>query len=152
MRILTAFLIILATALLWLLPFTGAIYAWQTDERTDSYVVTTAAAATSSNVILVKELFDNDTGTVLLASNTTADIPSVTSYNTTSRFLLIAGLAGGTTRELEVTYDTAAFDDSGAWGTIGDIAVYLTYILLVLFTIGGVWYLLADKIKEWLNL
>ena len=46
----TAFLILIASAVLWWLPVTEGIYDFRTDVEENSFAVTTAAGETAANV------------------------------------------------------------------------------------------------------
>lgn len=77
---------------------------------TDTYQLATTNVTTAS-VQLTKELWDDDITRIELTSNTTADVPIVSSYNSTTRNLALTGLDDNTTRTFEVQYYTAGFTD-----------------------------------------
>jgi len=113
LKVFYAFLIVLTATILFMLPLTSMIYDFRTDQRDDEFTVTTAAAVTSANVTLGNYVFDDDTGTISFTSNDTTEAPTVSSYNATSRQLLVAGLSTSTTRLLEITYDVDAIAGEG---------------------------------------
>lgn len=131
-RIVAVFMVIVAAVILFMLPLTEMIYDFRTDQRADDFTVTTAAGVTTANVTLGKPVFDDDTQTISFSSNTTTDIPVVSSYNVTSRQLLIAGLTASTTRAVEVTYDIDALTGEGsAISSLMD-RVPAVYLLIVI--------------------
>lgn len=146
MRIFNGFLIMLCSVILWFLPITESIYAWQTDQRTDKFNVTTAPGQTTASIILHKPIFDDDTNTISFSSNV-SEVPTCSSYNATTRQVLVATLLDDTTRELDVSYDVSAFDWSPTLDTVGDIAIWLYYILLALFPMAGVVYIFWGKLR-----
>ena len=98
MRIAQAFLVLVVSAILWLFPVSEAVYEFKTDAREDTFPISIAASETSANMTLFRPIYDDDTSTVSLLSNNSNDIPVVSSYNGTSRVLLVGGLAENSTR------------------------------------------------------
>jgi hypothetical protein len=134
----------LCSVVLWFLPVSESIYAWKTNPRTDTFTVVTAGGVTSDNIILVKSLYDDDVSTITFAS-AIAEVPSYSSYNTTTRQLTVNSLTAGESRSLDVNYDVTAFEESPTLDTIGEVALWLTYILYVLFPLAGVIYIFWEK-------
>lgn len=151
MRIFSGLAIIICSVILWLLPISESVYAWKTDQRTDTFIITTGAAETTASVILVKSIYDADTGTLSFSSNDTGDLPAYSSYNTTSRQLGISGLAEETVREMDVSYDASAFTASSPFDTIGNFALYISYIVYVLFPVVGVVYIVQGVREKWFS-
>lgn len=134
MRVVSAFIVLLAVIILFLLPITQAIYDFQTDQRQDTFnLVSTAAGVTTADVTILQALYDNDTATFEFSSNTSADVPIYSSYNSTNRSLTVAGLAGNTTRTLYVTYDVDALSGQVAIDAIMDRTPYFWYLALLCF-------------------
>ena len=119
-KLFTAFLIVVVSAILFMLPVTDAIYDFRTDQRTDTYTTATAVAVTTANATLHAVLYDNDIGSASFISDLVTDIPLSSSYNSTSRQLLISGLTANTTRTMEITYDFNALSDSSGIDTLMD--------------------------------
>lgn len=137
-KIFWSFIIIFLSVLFAFLPVTDAAYAFKTDTKTDTFSVSTGAGETTGNVTLFKTVYDDDTSTIELLSQGAGDEPIWTSYNTTTRALIITGLSENLTRSLSVTYDTTAAGTTGAIATIIDNFSTPIYILLVvLFPIAG---------------
>jgi len=151
MRYFTGFFIIAIGVLLWMLPVADSIYSWKTEPRTDTFIVTTAAAVTTGNSTLFKSIYDNDIHTLAFTSNCSTDAVTYVSYNTTSKLLNYSGLTASISRELDITYDTSAFNESSPVETLADMLPYLCYIVFVLFMCSGVYYMLAPHIKDWLS-
>lgn len=114
MRIFQAFLIIVTAAILFMLPISEAIYDFRTDLREDTFGVTTGVGETSANVVLVKQIYDDDVITLSLSSNLTTDNPAYSSYDNGTRALAISGFTSNATRSLIVGYDVAAFTSTSA--------------------------------------
>jgi len=114
MRIFTAFLIVLVSVILLLLPYTGAIYDFRTEIETDTFNYATNASLTTGNVTLQETVYDDDTDTIEISSDLTGDVPLFSAYNTTTRLLDMTGLLASSNRTLTVEYDTNALTDSPA--------------------------------------
>lgn len=102
-----------------MLPISEAIYDFRTDLREDTFSATTGVGESSTNVVLVKQIYDDDVTTLAFASNVTADNPAYSSYDSDTRALAVSGLTANTTRSLAVDYDVAAFSNNAA------IAIFL---------------------------
>lgn len=133
MRIFNAFLIIIVSAILFLLPLTEGIYDFRTDLQTDTFSVSTNATATAANVTLLNVLYDNDTTTISILSDTSADIPVYSSYNITSRDLEMSGLAVSTTRIITASYDVDALEGSDAINTIVGYVPFIWLLAIIGF-------------------
>lgn len=136
MRIFYSFMIIVCATILLLLPVSSGVYDFRTDERTDSFAVTTAVATTNATVQLLVALYNNDPVSLSFTSNNTDDNPTYSSYNATSRALGVAGLAANSTHTLGVTYDIDAVTGSGL-DTFMDYLPYIWIIIWVAFPIAG---------------
>ena len=64
MRIFYSLLVMVACAILWMLPITEAIYDFQTDIQEDTFTSDTAAGVTTDNFTLTHVLYDNDTSSI----------------------------------------------------------------------------------------
>lgn len=138
MRVFWAFIIILATVMLFLLPITPAVYDFKTDVRQDSFTTPTAVGATTANVVLIKELYDDDVMTISLASDLATDVPAVVSYNATNRALLVSGLTDNTTRGLVVDYDVDSLNASPAIATFIDYIPWFVLLMVILLPAAGI--------------
>lgn len=150
MRIYYSFLIVLVTVLLAVLPFTGATHALLTDLREDNHTITTDGASTTATVQLYKDLYDSDTSSVELVSHDIDDTPAVSSYNATTRALVITGLAVSTIRVIDVTYDVDAIDNS-YFSTAITVVTYTWLIMIPLFALGSLVWLWWRPVKERLS-
>jgi len=133
MRIFYALLILLASAILWMLPVTEGIYDFRTDVREDNFTVLTAAGVTNSTVQLFTNIYDDDVSTIDLSSNDGDDTPTYSSYNSTTRNLVVIGLSANTTRTLTVFYDIDALTESAAVGNLLDMIDFLWILVVVAF-------------------
>jgi hypothetical protein len=130
MGIFNGFLIILVAVLLFMLPFTGAIYDFRTEVEEDTFNYATAANVTTGNVTLQEEVYDDDTDTIGISSDLTGDVPLFSAYNTTTRLLDMTGLLESSNRTLTVEYDTNALSDNAALDTLLSWVPYI-WIMLV---------------------
>jgi len=133
MRIYQAFLVMMTTAILFLLPVSAGIYDFRTDVREDSFSVTTGVGVTSANVTLIKALYDDDISTATALSDNTTDTPTVNAYNTVTRALTIGGLQSETTRGVTVSYDVYALTGGGAIDTLISRIDLIWLICLIAF-------------------
>jgi len=133
MRVFYAFIIIFASAILFMLPLTNIIYDFRTDSRTDIFSATTNATEDSANVTLLANLYDCDMGSIDIASDNATDAPLPNTYNCTSRVLNIAWLASNTTRILDVTYDVDALGGSDAINTLADRFPWIWLLTIIAF-------------------
>lgn len=102
-------IIFAALVLMACAPFAfAAIDAAATDDYTQTFsAVTTGAGATSANVTLAQEIYNDHINQVTsVTSNITNDSPSATYYNTVSRALQVGGLEESGERTLSVTFHT----------------------------------------------
>ena len=136
-RIFYAFLIIVVAVILWMLPFTEAIYDFRTDVRTDFFTVLTGVGVTSANVQLTQDIYDDDTSTIDLSSNEVDDDPLYSSYNTSTRRLNMTGFADNTTRTLTVLYDIDALTESEAIGNLLDMLDLFWLLVIIGFPAAG---------------
>ena len=138
MRIAFAFVMLVASSILWLLDVTTGIYDFRTTVREDVFVATeTTPLGTTANVTLLKSIYDDDTNTISYES-TLAETPVFSSYNTITRQLLTSGLTANTSRILTVIYDTNALAHSDAIDNILDWWPFIWYMLIVTFPIAAI--------------
>lgn len=150
MRIFYSFLIVFSSVLLALLPFTGAAHSLLSDLREDNFTVVTGAGVTTGTVQLFKELYDDDTSSIELLSHDVDDTPLYSSYNTTTRAIVITGLSANTTRTLDVTYDVDAIDNS-YFSNATTVVTYIWLIMIPLFALGCLIWLWWGPVKERLS-
>jgi hypothetical protein len=146
MRIFTSFLIVLIDVLLWLLPYTTAIYDFRTDIQTDYFTVFTPVGITTENVSFSKSLYGNDVQTISIYSDVDTETPTLTSYNGSTRLAEIGNLSANTTRTLTVDYDTPAFDASGAIAAFMDKIPWFWMTLLSIFPLAALIYIWWGKL------
>jgi len=136
MRIIYSFLIILTAVFLWLLPLSDMIYEFRTEAVTDDVTVDTGAAATTANVTLDQFVYDDDDDTISVTSSIN-EVPVFTSYNTTSKTVLVSSLTANTTRTLSVTYDADAITDNDAINNILDRTPWIWYLIIIAFPVAS---------------
>lgn len=137
MRIFYSFLIIMCSAILILLPVTAGVYAFRTDQRTDTFTVATDVGSSNATVQLLKSIYDNDTSTIEISSYNADDIPFVSSYNTTTRALAMTGFSGNATRAVDVAYDIDALGASAAISNFLDYLPWVWILVWIAFPVGG---------------
>lgn len=136
MRIIYSFTIVLTSVFLFLLPLSTLVYNYRTDPRTDDFTVTTAAGVTTANVTLLKFIYDDDTGTVSFSS-TIDEVPALTSYNATSKTMLVSALTDNTSRTLSVTYDVNVIEESDAINNLLDRVAWIWMLIVIAFPMAG---------------
>ena len=113
MKIFKAFLILMASTILFLLPLTMIVYDFKTDQQTDIFSMVTVGN-TTDNITLSELLYDADVTTIYVLSDLSTDNISWGSYNGTSNNLLVSGLVSNDTRVLTATYDVDALGGNAA--------------------------------------
>ena len=94
------------------------INGWRTEDTTQSFAITTAAAQTTDNVTLTGDLYQDDVAQVIaITSNVTGESPVATTYTTATNVLLLSALDADTTHTLSVNY--YAESDSEVMQVIG---------------------------------
>lgn len=140
MRIFTGFLIILVDIILWMLPYTQAVYDYRTDIYEDTYPLTeTAAGITTANVVLTNPIYNNDTNTIDLYSDLSTDVPVYGAYNTTTRLLSVNGCTAASNRTLRVDYDINALTSQPALSTFMDWLPYIWMIMLAVLPMAAIY-------------
>lgn len=113
----------------------GAVIAGILDFRSAKYIephnVTTAPAATTADVVLTQELFQDETAYVTISSNNTADAAIPYAYVTGTRTLTVSGLEADKTHQLTITYRYGQLTDywaadlgSRAWPLVIVLGVF----------------------------
>lgn len=134
MRAFQILVVLIAVITLLFMPLTQGIYDFKTDIREDVFNnVHTNSGVVTANVTILKTLYDSDTSTFSITSNTSVDTPVYSSYNSTSRQLLVSGLAANTYRTLYVEYDIDALSGATVIDNLMDFTPYLWYLLLIIF-------------------
>lgn len=133
MRIFKAFLIIMASTILFLLPLTAAVYDFKTDQQADTFSVVTGLGETTETIVFSEQLYDEDTTTINIISDLGTDSTSWGSYNATPNNLLVSGLTANTTRTLTATYDIDALDGSTGIINLADRLPWIWLLLCIAF-------------------
>lgn len=129
---------------------TGAAHALLTDLKEDIFTITTAVGSDNSTVQLYKKLYENDTSSIEFVSHDTGDIPLASTYNSTTRSLLILGLAENITRSIDVTYEIDAIDNT-SFTTALTALTFIWLIMIPLFALGGLIWLWWGPVKDKLS-
>ena len=117
----------------------GGIKDAQTDSRTDTFSVTTAPAATTADVVLVADLYNDSILEITgLTSDVSTDNALPDSYVSATRTLTVRGLDDDETRTLTVTYryDALTGDSASTGSFLGFIPIFVI-IAVVLILVGG---------------
>lgn len=134
MRIFLALMIIIAAVFLFFIPIEQGIYDFRTQVREDSFNdVDTAVGVTTANVTLFRPIYDSDTDTIDILSDLSTDSPAYSSYNSTTRVLLVSGLTANTTRGLDVSYDISSMTESTAMDNFFNTLPFLWMVCAILF-------------------
>ncbi len=133
MRIFQAFLVLMASTVLFLLPLTLAAYDFKTDQQEDTFSMVTAVGETSDNISLSELLYDADVTTVYVLSDLGTDNISWSSYNATTNHLLISGMTDNSTRVLTATYDVDALGGNAAIIMLADRLAWIWLLLVIAF-------------------
>lgn len=128
MRIFYAFLILVISAFLFMLPVSEGIYDYRTMQRVETETVPTAVGVTTGNVILGVPVFDNDTDVIEIISDSGTDVPVFSAYNTTTRMVVFTGLTANGTRVITITY---LIDTLGLYAAVNTFLDFLPYIWLL---------------------
>lgn len=133
MRIFYAFLILLISAFLFMLPVVEAIYDYRTMQRIETERVPTAVGVTTGNVILGVPPFENDTDVLNIISDSGTDAPAFSTYNTTNRMVIFSGLTANGTRIITITYLIDALSTVPAVTTLMGWLPFIWYLVCVAF-------------------
>jgi len=110
MKIAVVFLAIIILA--FTLPaITGSLWDFRTDSIEETFVKATGAGETNTTVQLAEPVWDGSVAYISIASNDTAEVPTVYSYNETTQVVIIDNLNASSGHILTVTYDTGGLDD-----------------------------------------
>ncbi len=144
MRIFSAFSIIVAAFFLLVLDITQATHDFETQVVSNSFEVETVAGQTTANTTLLLPLFENDTTSISYTSSV-AEVPAVSTYNSTNRQLLTSGLDVSANRTLVVSYDVNALVGFSALSLAFDFFPYIWYIMIMAFIGAGVLAIFTAK-------
>ena len=146
MRIFFAFLVILVSAMLFMLPTTTAIYDFRTDLRTDSFTTATALGVVTANETLLEALFDDDLGSIAIVSDDATDVALPNSYNSTSQVLNITGLTANATRSLGISYDVDALAGSDAINNIIDRIPFIWMLVIIALPMAALFAIFTGRV------
>jgi hypothetical protein len=132
-KILKSFLMMLSVSILFMLPVTAGVYDYRTDIKTDTDYEATGVGVVTANVVLLKEVYDDDVSTISITSDTVTDTPTVVNYHTATRLLDINGLTANTTRTLSISYDIDALTASAAIGVFMDNISWIWLVCIIGF-------------------
>ena len=145
MRIFYAFLIVVVSAILFMLPITEAIYDFRTDLREDTFSTETGAG-TTANVTLLDDLYDDDLGSVDIDSDLATDHPLPNSYNATSQVLNVSGLTATSNRTLDITYDIDALSGNDAINAVADILPFIWMLCIIAFAPAALFAIFTGRV------
>ncbi len=130
MKFFAAFLIILASAVLWLVPVGQAVYDYRTDSREQAVVIATGAGVTTGTKVLSRPLYQDDYSKVVLYSDLTTDVPLADTYDTATRLLTVSGLTASSNRTLTIIYPVDALSLHPAIAVFMGIIPWFWYLLI----------------------
>lgn len=133
-KIFVSFLVLLATAILLLLPVADGIRDFVAPFQDQDYTsVTTAGGVTTANVTLTDSLYVNKYQYTEIASTLETDTPSAISYNSTTRGLAITGLTESETRDLTVSYRVYTLSQGSAQEKFSDYVPFFWFLVCFSF-------------------
>jgi len=141
MKIVYSFLIILVAVFLWLLPLSDMVYAFRTDAVTDESEVDTDVGETTANFTLDNYVYNDDIDTISVSSSIN-EVPVVSSYNSTSKTVLVSTLTANTSRTLGITYDIDVITDNDAINELLDRADWIWILIIIAFpmaSLAAIW-------------
>lgn len=145
MRIFYAFLILLISAFLFMLPVVEAIYDYRTMQRIETETVPTAVGVTTGNVILGVPVFENDTDVIEIISGLGTDVPVFSTYNTSTRMVIFSGLTANGTRIITITYLIDALGEFTAVNTLMGWLPYIWYLVVIAFIPGALFAIFTNR-------
>lgn len=113
MKPLIAVLAVVAVMFLILVmaPVMDSITDFRTDTLTETFNAATGVGVTTYNTTLTSPLWNNNRAHAETSSDLNTDTPTPSSYNVTSRNLLVDGLTANTSRVITIEYKTAGLAD-----------------------------------------
>jgi len=145
MRIFYAFLILLISAFLFMLPVSEAIYDYRTMQRIETETVPTAVGVTTGNIILGVPVYDDDTDVITIISDLGTDVPVFSAYNTTTRMVVFSGLTANGTRIITITYLIDALSLYTAVNTFLDFLPYIWLLTVFAFVPGALFAIFTNR-------
>jgi len=115
------------------------IHDWRTDEITASYVDVDTTGVTVADVVLTRELFNDDTNEVISITSSIEETPVATDYTPGTKTLEISDLDTNTTRTLTVIYCSELLNDV-FMHTLGPFLVFLIFGGVIAAVIYAVWH------------
>lgn len=134
-KVFEGLLVLVLVGFLWMLPVSEAIDNFRTDVREDNFTVQTAGGQTTADVVLFKPVYNADSQTLSVSSNSSADTPAVASYTAASRLVSVSGLAESESHRLTVSYDVDALASHSSINKLMDYLPWLWVLVLFAFPI-----------------
>lgn len=123
-----------------------ALDQFRLEDRTDYFTV--ASGATSANVTLTQDLYNDDTQNVSsVSSNVTTDAAVASTYTSSTNVLLISGLDSSASHYLTVVY---SIDRLGEYYGAGAASRVLPVLLIlgIISIVGGAVFQAYSKVRE----
>lgn len=111
-KIFNAFLIIMASTILFLLPLTESVQAFLVDIQTDYFSVATGVGETTANVVFSEPLYDDDTTSIDMLSDLNTDTVGWNTYNSTANRINLSGLTANASRTITASYEFDAINNT----------------------------------------
>lgn len=118
-------------------PISDGIKGWRSDDLTENFIVATGVGVTTANVTLTRDLYNFETAEVIGIDSTLAETPVATSYDSTTKKLLVSALNANTSRTLTVEYYGETTDT--VMRAIGPYLAFLIIGGLAFMVIWGIW-------------
>ena len=132
-KIFNAFLIIVASTFMFLLPLTTAVEKYKTYQQEDIFSVTTGVGETVDNITFSETLYEGDSTSVTILSDLSTDATGWNSYNSTYNNIGLTGLTASEVRVITATYDVDALGGNAAIITLVDRLAWLWLLICIAY-------------------
>lgn len=129
-----------------MLPVADTVYDFRTLLREDPFNYETGAGVTTANVVLIKQVYDDDIATIDITSSLATDSPLFASYSTSTRQLDITGLTEASNRTLTVSYDADALTGNSAISTLMGWIPYIWLLSIIVFPLAALFAIFTGRV------
>ncbi len=92
-------------------PISNGIHNWRTDDVTQTFSVTTGAAETTANIVLLRDLFNAATTEIQTTSSSISETPIPGTYTSATKTLVLTNLTVNQTRTITLAYYSESEDE-----------------------------------------
>jgi hypothetical protein len=145
LKIFDGFLVLVLVSFLWMLPVSKAIYEYRTDVREDTFHVITTSGQTTVDLVLVRAVYLDDSETIAVSSNCTADSPIVEIYTVATRVVSLSGLAESESHLLIISYDISSLTGLSSVNTFLDWLPWIWVLILFMFPAAAIFVIVKRR-------